>query len=414
MADTQNTQKYFLDLGGLTSLWNKIKTSFANKEQTETSINNINTELGNLDKKVSAVDNDVNNLEIAVLSFSPKEVNYYSEAVSASRSLAVGTLINVKSSATSSEDETPSGFLKGIYIVSAPGEILYLSTSDGDANGSNIDALGERVTSLERSVVKTAQIVNESGVSLGQSFSTVDNVLVIAHDDVVDVNTSSVRALTHRAVAAKFKDIENLLTKIPKFKISVVDELPTDGISLSTIYLLKNVDALDSNLFTEYIYVEDTSNGQTSYKWEKLGEQSLVVGDIVTHDKLNEILSNALSNYAKTTDVQTLINQTTENLRSDILGEVKNTYATKESVNELSETVDNINLSLDGFLTKEDAQLKYLTRTEASQDYLSKNEAANKGWMTEGDIITSIQTGNIGEAIVITEEQIENIVNPTL
>ena len=36
MADTQNTQqKFFLDLAGLTSLWNKIKTTFADKEKTE-------------------------------------------------------------------------------------------------------------------------------------------------------------------------------------------------------------------------------------------------------------------------------------------------------------------------------------------------------------------------------------------
>lgn len=413
MADTQNNQKYFLDLGGLTSLWNKIKTSFADKEQTESSIGNINIELGSLDTRISAVDNDVNNLEIAVLTFSPKEVDYYKDAVEASKSLAVGTMINVRSEQTSADDETPSGYSKGIYIVAGPGEILYVSTSDGDSDGSSITALGERVTSLEETTVKTAQLIDENGTTLGQSFSVVDNVLLIAHDNTFDINSDSVRALTHRAVAAKFKDIENTLTKIPKFKISVVEKLPTDGISLSTIYLLKNTDVTDSNLFTEYIYVEQENDGKLEYAWEKLGEQSLIVDNIVTNDKLNEVLSNALSIYAKKTDVQELVNQATENLRSDILSEVESTYATIESVENISKEIEDINGTLDGFLTKNEAELNYLSKNEASDVYLSKNEASEKGWMTEAEIITSIQLGNIGEAILITEEQIENIVNPS-
>lgn len=413
MADTQNNQKYFLDLGGLTSLWNKIKTSFADKEQTESSIGNINIELGSLDTRISAVDNDVNNLEIAVLTFSPKEVDYYKDAVEASKSLAVGTMINVRSEQTSADDETPSGYSKGIYIVAGPGEILYVSTSDGDSDGSSITALGERVTSLEETTVKTAQLIDENGTTLGQSFSVVDNVLLIAHDNTFDINSNSVRALTHKAVAAKFKDIENTLTKIPKFKISVVEELPKDGISLSTIYLLKNSDVTDSNLFTEYIYVEQENDGKLEYAWEKLGEQTLIVDNIVTNDKLNEVLSNALSIYAKKTDVQELVNQATENLRSDILSEVESTYATIESVENISKEIEDINGALDGFLTKNDAELNYLSKNEASDIYLSKNEASEKGWMTEAEIITSIQLGNIGEAILITEEQIENIVNPS-
>ena len=42
--------------------------------------------------------------------------------------------------------------------------------------------------------------------------------------------------------------------------------------------------------------------------------------------------------------------------------------------------------------------------------YLTKIDAEQKGWVTESDILTSIQSGNIGNAIVITEEQIENMI----
>jgi hypothetical protein len=410
-------QKYFLDLVGLTKLWGKIKASFADKEQTQTSIDNINSNITDLDGRIQVIDNDVNNLETSVLTIAPREVNYYSEAIEASKELAVGTTINVKYPETSAEDSTPSGYSTGIYIVVGSGEIKYVSTSDGDVDASDITALGNRVESLESTVVKSAEVIDENGTQLGQSFSVTENVLLISHDDVFDINTDSVKSLTHRAVAAKFKDIENSLTQIPKFKISVVDELPTNNISLSTIYLLRNTDAYTNNLFTEYIYVETVKDDPTTtdvneskFEWEKLGEQTLVVDDIVTKDDLNNALNIALLDYAKTTDVKAFIQEANENLKIEILGAVEKTYATKEELNALAEDIESITGGLDNYLTKEEAALTYLTQTEAADTYLTITDAEQKGWVTEADILTSIQSGNIGNAIVITEEQIENMI----
>ena len=414
MADTQ---KYFLDLVGLTKLWGKIKASFADKEQTQTSIDNINVNIQSLDERIQIVDNDVNNLEATVLTIAPREVNYYYEAIEASKELAVGTPINVKSPDTSADDPTPSGYSTGIYMVVDSGVIKYISTSDGDADASDITKLGERITSLEDTVVKTVEIIDEHGTQLGQTFSVTDNVLLIAHDDEFDINTDSVKALTHRAVAAKFKDIENSLTQIPKFKVAVVDELPTNNISLSTIYLLRNADSYSNNLFTEYIYVETvkdnpetTDVNESKFEWEKLGEQTLVVDDIVTKDELNNTLSIALLEYAKTNDVKELIKTANENLKVEILGVVEDTYATKDALDELAKDIENITGGLDGYLTKEEASITYLTQTDAADTYLTKIDAEQKGWVTESDILTSIQSGNIGNAIVITEEQIENMI----
>lgn len=410
-------QKYFLDLVGLTKLWGKIKSSFADKEQTQTSIDNINISIEGLDERIQVVDNDVNNLETTVLTIAPREVNYYTEAIEASKELAVGTTINVKYPDTSADDPTPSGYSAGIYIVVGSGEIKYVSTSDGDADASDITALGNRVDSLESTVVKSAQVIDENGNQLGQAFSVTENILLIAHDDVFDINTDSVKSLTHRAVAAKFKDIENSLTQIPKFKISVVDELPTNNISLSTIYLLRNADTYSNNLFTEYIYVESvkddpstTEVNESKFVWEKLGEQTLVVDDIVTKDDLNNTLSIALLDYAKTTDVKAFIQEANENLKIEILGAVEETYATKEELNALAEDIESITGGLDDYLTKEEAAITYLTQTDAADTYLTQTDAAQKGWVTESDILTSIQSGNIGNAIVITEEQIENMI----
>lgn len=414
MADTQ---KYFLDLVGLTKLWGKIKASFADKEQTQSSIDNINANIDSLDERIEIIDNDVNNLETTVLTIAPREVNYYSEAIEASKELAVGTPINVKLPDTSADDPTPSGYSTGIYMVTAPGEIKYISTSDGNADASDITALGNRVETLENSVVKSAEIVDENGTQLGQSFSVADNVLLIAHDDTFDINSESVKALTHRAVAAKFRNIENSLTQIPKFKVAVVDELPTDEISLSTIYLVRNNNVSDNNLFTEYIYVETvkdnpetTDVNESQYAWEKLGEQTLVIEDIVTQNQLNNAINTALAEYSKTADIQDMISEANSNLKIDILKTVEETYATIDSVEELAKDIEAVTGDLSKYLTKDDAAVTYLTQIDAANTYLTKVDVDNKGWLTEDDVLTSIQSGNIGNAIVITEEQIENMI----
>ena len=302
-------------------------------------------------------------------------------------------------------------------MVTAPGEIKYISTSDGNADASDITALGNRVETLENSVVKSAEIVDENGTQLGQSFSVADNVLLIAHDDTFDINSESVKALTHRAVAAKFRNIENTLTQIPKFKVAVVDELPTDEISLSTIYLVRNSDASDNNLFTEYIYVETvkdnpetTDVNESQYAWEKLGEQTLVIEDIVTQNQLNNAINTALAEYSKTADIQDMISEANSNLKIDILKTVEETYATIDSVEELAKDIEAVTGDLSKYLTKDDAAVTYMTQYDAANTYLTKVDADNKGWLTEDDVLTCIQSGNIGNAIVITEEQIENMI----
>ena len=188
MADNQ---KYFLDLSGLTTLWNKIKATFADKDKTEKDIAAINTNVGTLSTRLDGVDNDVTSLETTVLTIAPREVDYYSQAVETSKTLAVGTIINVKTNKTSEEDETPSGFSAGLYVVTGKGQIEYISTSDGDADGSSLTALAEKVQELDGEVVKSATIVDATGKQLGTNYDVSNNVLLVAHDDGFELNSDS-------------------------------------------------------------------------------------------------------------------------------------------------------------------------------------------------------------------------------
>ena len=407
MAENK-TNKYFLDLGGLTTLWNKIKSTFADKAATETAITNINTAITEVKTDISGINNDVNELETTILSYAPKQVENYSKALEAAQALVPGTILDVKNSETIKDEESGISitYTDGLYIVesSSPAVIKFLSTSTGSDQDSGIDGLNIRVENLEKDVVKSAVITD--GTNQIGSYSVTNNVLLIAHDDTFDINSDSVKALTHRAVAAKFRNLENVISGIPKFKVSVVDELPTKEISTTTIYLVKNALTSTNNLYTEYIYVEKDKD---TWDWEKLGEQSLEISDIVTQQQLNNAISGALRDYMKTTDMQNWVNEQIGASKTDILKTVSETYATKEDFDSVAETVGKIDEKLDSYLLKEEAASTYLSKTDASETYLSKVDANLKGWMTEAQIITSIHTGNIGEAIRITDEQINDI-----
>ena len=75
--------------------------------------------------------------------------------------------------------------------------------------------------------------------------------------------------------------VDNKISSIPKFSIAVVEVLPADNISATTVYLVPNVQG-EENLYEEYIFVEG--------KWERLGVQKV-----------------DLSGYYTKTEVETLV-----------------------------------------------------------------------------------------------------------
>lgn len=67
--------------------------------------------------------------------------------------------------------------------------------------------------------------------------------------------------------------VDNMISTIPKFSIKVVDELPTEDISPTTIYLLR-VEGDDH--FEEWVYVDN--------EWDKLGDGNIDLSDYATYD----------------------------------------------------------------------------------------------------------------------------------
>lgn len=69
----------------------------------------------------------------------------------------------------------------------------------------------------------------------------------------------------------------------------VVDVLPTENISISTIYLVPSTTPGEENIYDEYIYV----NGN----WEHIGSTSVDLSDYVTKTYFNQNVGDATKNY---------------------------------------------------------------------------------------------------------------------
>lgn len=94
---------------------------------------------------------------------------------------------------------------------------------------------------------------------------------------------------TKTQVDTTVETLEGQISAIPKFAVSVVDELPATG-AAATIYLVKTSESETGNLYTEYIYVDG--------KFEKLGTQTLDLSNYATQSWVNTQI-NGLSAVAK-------------------------------------------------------------------------------------------------------------------
>lgn len=117
-------------------------------------------------------------------------------------------------------------------------------------------------------------------------------------------------------------EVKALVSAIPKFSIQVVDILPTEDISTTTVYLVKSGEETD-NLYIEYIYV----NGA----WEYLGKQTVDLSSYA----LKANIPTKLSELTNDSDFQT-----GEQVRAEI---AKMTHFTFEKVDNIDEvTKENV------------------------------------------------------------------------
>lgn len=275
----------------------------------------------------------------------------YTNAKTLAKAENIGQIIYVLNDETSTTEKDDKGqfivYSKGPYIVTGVAEVAKLGTTTASGN------LAGDVATLKGEVATLIETVGDADGGLVQSVAGLDtrltnlgnnavttiaapsatkngNTVTITYDAAFVKDSTSTNALQHKAVAEMYNDLVNLVGQVPKFAIQVVDALPTENISETTVYLLKSGEE-SNNIYTEYIYVKGA--------WEYLGKQTLDLSNYVTNDALTETLADYVTNDALT-----------------------------PQINILSTGIQNINLALEGDGTEDNKGL--ISRVDAVEGRL--------------------------------------------
>lgn len=135
---------------------------------------------------------------------------------------------------------------------------------------------GEKGDPVSITVNDTSYAPDVSGkIDLTNAIPDVSNFITKAVDDLTNYYTKS-ETYTQ-------KEINQRISEIPKFAISVVESLPTTDISATTVYLLTGPKTETGNLYSEYIYVNN--------QWELLGTQNIDLQGYATTQYVNNELA---------------------------------------------------------------------------------------------------------------------------
>ena len=96
----------------------------------------------------------------------------------------------------------------------------------------------------------------------GSTFVILKSLLNRAEGDVSDIlallGTTDISSIGDGTVTGAIDDLKDLIDLLPKFDIEVVQTLPTSDISETTIYLVPAQKTGSRDLYSEYIYVNNT------------------------------------------------------------------------------------------------------------------------------------------------------------
>lgn len=179
-------------------------------------------------------------------------------------------------------------------------------------------------------------------------------------------------------------DLSNFATKadvaaIPKFAIKVVEELPTEDISESTIYL-KAHDHGTGDSYDEYIY--------TAGKWEKIGNTDVDLSDYLKS-------ADAATTYVTKTDAET--NYATKTEVTTITTNLTNNYVTNETLEGKGYITS---AALEPYAKTEDVTSAIDTAKSALQTEIDKKQTADqvKQIIADSTIAGSKVQGNVAQA----------------
>lgn len=149
-------------------------------------------------------------------------------------------------------------------------KLYYAESGISAVNGISLDGGAGNYVGFIRYVGENWIVLSYAGMHRGVFvINSAGNVTPVAD---TEPKKNSNNLITSGAVYNNSEYLKRLISEIPKFNIAVVNELPTENISDTTIYLLASGND-ESNIFTEYVYVDKS--------WEKLGTQTVDLSNYV-------------------------------------------------------------------------------------------------------------------------------------
>lgn len=223
---------------------------------------------------------------------------------------------------------TSSGDLSA-DVVKLQGQVGSIISGDQVVGKATSDAAGNVIT--ETYATKAVATGAADGLMASADKTKLDGIAAGAQVNVIEgvaIQKTANGGYTDLQIVAKKAqlDLSNYATKqdiaaIPKFAIQVVEELPTQDISETTIYLVpqEEGEASGQDIYDEYIRVED--------KWELIGNTDIDLSSYATTEAMNSAIQAAVADMATQTWVTGQLGSyaTTEALTSGLAGKADTT-----------------------------------------------------------------------------------------
>ncbi len=119
-------------------------------------------------------------------------------------------------------------------------------------------------------------------------------------------------------------EVDALISAIVTLNILVVQTLPTQDISTTTIYLVPKQTAETQDIYDEYIYVNNA--------WELIGTTQIDLSNYYTKTEVNNLLSAKVSDNPTFTEASTRANIASGESFSTILGKIKKFFTDLKAV----------------------------------------------------------------------------------
>lgn len=141
-------------------------------------------------------------------------------------------------------------------------------------------------------LVTASQLKNDDYYEISQSESGTRvsykaTLLAIAVQIATMVDFTSDLNTTSKKITGAINELRQLISLIPQFSIEVVQELPTEDISDTTIYLVPAEDPEAGNYYEEYIHVNDA--------WELVGTTAVDLSAYYTKLEVDGLLATKAS-----------------------------------------------------------------------------------------------------------------------